>query len=572
MSHPAPAPAPPPPAATPTADPGGGPTQMVLPAGVEAVIERGFAAAGPAVRLDGARVAADHVDATVCAGDTCARALLTAPSPCAGELAGPFCIGWPDGRPAFADAVVRAWARQPSEGVWLAVKPAPPPVTAAAASPLVPSLDAAPAWATTGGPWLLGALLAWALRRVWPRPRWLGPVVAAALWLAAAAAWQSMEAPVGLWDLGWSSLCALAGVAAVAAGPGRAALAIASTVLAFAAVEASLRTRPAPAPWTSDVAAASALPWAPIDHHASDRLGRGIDWQDYNCRMMAAAGAAHRVAAPGDTRRLVLHLGDSMIHGISVLPGQTMPALLDAADRQWRHRQGGMPGTSIDAALVLLRQWAPALQPAHVVLHIYSGNDLLELGAPYPCCGGPLVDLSAPDVPTLCGGGSAGVLGSSQLRHLVEHSPPPYAWRAAAPHLRLAAYGCRGLAAMALGSGTAWMDSLPTRVERYRHALDALRADCARLGARLHVVIAPDIRVFRGDQQAREHLEAMRGLLAAAGVAPLDAHEALAAEWAARGEAATINPDVVDDIHLTAEGHALWARWLAPRLAAALAR
>lgn len=542
-------------------------TAAILPAGLEARVEQVFARLGPDLALRSARIGATQIDAVVCdAARACSRLQLTAPEGCTdGHAAGPFCARWPDGAPPFAGRVEAAWSQQKAVDFWQQLPATTSPPDAPPQD--LPVLTATGALQSVAIPLLVGAALTLGMRRLhWPIG--LQRALAPALVLVALAGWLASPMPPGLWEGLWATALALLGALLAAAGPARAALVMGVLSLALAGVELGLRALP-PADRPDHPAWFSDDPWASPNLHQSDGMGRMMHWQTYACRTMQPASAKAFLPESTETRPLTLHLGDSLVHGLTLPAGSTLAAQLDRSDRQWRHVHGAMPGTSVDAALVVLRSWAPILRPTRVILHLYTGNDLLEVGADYPCCGHqPLLDWSAEGLPGRCPASDSVWLQSDALATLVWASPPPYAWRWLAPHSATAAQLSRGLVGLAHGHGRMWRDPLPQQLARYQRVLRQLANECARQGIELLLTIAPDAEAMRGAPDHLASLEAIRGLLASEGYVYWDAHAAFMPLWQQEGPTAYLHTAQQRDMHLNAAGHERWAALLAAWLRA----
>lgn len=547
-----------------------------LPPGLEPRVEQVFGQLGPDVSLKSARISASRVDAVVCSGEGgCARLVLSAPTPCAdGTPAGPFCAHWPDGAPAYAARVHAAWAGQPAAAYWQAqTDPAPTHGRWTAAPPSEATLDGGVALTATVLPLLAGAVVMLGAKRVVARSPLRVWWTLVAVLVGGTAAYELGSQPVALWDAVWSAALASFGALLVAAGRARAALIGAVLAVALAALELGLRQLPE-APRPAHPHWFTMMPWARLDPEGSDSLGRNAHWRTYACTTMGTGSAGPRSQTAGDSRPTTLHLGDSLVHGISVPPDEALVGQLDRQDPTMHHVHRAMPGTSVDAALVALRNWGPLLRPQRVVLHIYSGNDLWEVGAEYPCCvDKPLLDWSSPALASMCAQPAAPLLDHPRLANLVWNSPPPYSWRWLAQDSALASQLGRGLVALAHGHSDLTFSQRGERAtalqaQRYRTALDALAAEARQLGAQLLLTLAPDAEVMRGSDEHRASMAAMRALLTEAGYDVWDGHAVLAKAWHQLGPEALLLNAAPRDMHLNAEGHRLWASELLPWLQA----
>lgn len=310
-------------------------------------------------------------------------------------------------------------------------------------------------------------------------------------------------------------------------------------------------------------------PWPKLLRHDEERFG------DEVCGLLRGE-PDDRAALPDPAgRRLVLHLGDSMLvfGGDGPDGGQPgddrFPQRLGLADPGRLHVNLGVPGTSADAHLAVARAWLGRGDVAAVVSYAFLNNDLTELGRGLPCCGGPPIDLTAPGAPSVCVPPPPPAWPA--LADLARRSGDPLAVRLASPsptwgHLR-------GALAQRLGPRsplTALRDADDSRLARDERAsaqaalirmLTATRDAAAAAGA-AHVVVLlpaagdgplrpadrPDARPL-ADGLARACREA--GLDCLDAWALLDGPEGCPAAWFLR-----------DTYHLSAEGHARLAAWL----------
>ena len=298
-------------------------------------------------------------------------------------------------------------------------------------------------------------------------------------------------------------------------------------------------------------------------------IGRTSHWADYACAQLATARAAEDVAAAmqrGDRRPVALHLGDSMIHGMDVPAAQTAIGLLNSGDNALRHVNAGMPSTSVDAALALYRAWAKALRPKLVVLHAYAGNDLLEIDADYPCCGGPLLQLDHEAAAPRCSPEAAPTASVAQV--LWSQSPPPFALRAWAGQSAAAAHAAQALRSLIHGQHTALLAPEAERSARYARAFHALAREVRANGSELRLILVPHRPELGRAEQGTVTTRAWLRDLATAAKVPVASGPDDFAAIVDRGQLdASFGVAHPLDIHLSAAGHARFARWLAKTLA-----
>lgn len=265
--------------------------------------------------------------------------------------------------------------------------------------------------------------------------------------------------------------------------------------------------------------------------------------------------------APTPTLPRVLHLGDSMTAGYNVPDGKAFPDVLNRLDPAAEHLNAGVSATSTDYQLALARTWIDRTGPSLVVLHVYTGNDMTELGKPLLCCAGrPPIDASSPTLETTCTAPSWG--GSLGLQ--MERRPPPYALRVLGSYshlLRALTVGLRRAAEPA-PTEDPLADSQAAALARY---VGQLATELAQRKIALVVdVVAPRSAVVSG-QRLPEH-DAVVQTLRAAGLQVLDTWGMLRQQLAQLGEDAMYLP--AGDIHFTVPFHEVYARWLKRQLAA----
>ncbi len=537
---------------------------QVLTPDVGPRLEAAFLAAAPAFRLDDAKIWPHHIDARVCRADqSCVSLRLTLPDArCAGRRSRAWCVTFAAAEPADADAL-------------LAVLPGG--AALADDAPLVDrvagSVEHAAVWGVSTATWLwiyallplaagllIGGLLRWRLRR---RLALHGGVVAALLvavpCLGAEVALRTglVGALDGATLLGLAAIVALVVVEARFARPGPWLLALASLLLSLLGAEALVRLGPRP-----PVIEAERLSLLLNDARPG---GAPLAKAEalVHCALYAAIGSETarclRLQEPPVDGPWVLHLGDSMVYGSGVDAARAFPALLPALTPGLAHRNGGIPGVSIDLQLGLLQRVLAVARPTEVLLHIMPGNDLEEVDLPSDFCdGAPAMVRDAAGVRPRC---------------------PTPRWRAwpwwgrvlaSRLPLPLAALGSsswlvRDLAVLqrrVLESKRSYRPDIGADTAGYAAYLDALRTTLRAAGVPLQITLMP-LRRSAYETSVEPRRARIRAILDAAGLDAWDS-QPLVDDWVQEaGEAAVFRDDPPGDIHLNEEGQR--------RLAAALA-
>jgi hypothetical protein len=157
------------------------------------------------------------------------------------------------------------------------------------------------------------------------------------------------------------------------------------------------------------------------------------DDRDFRCNAIYALHepaflryrAASQLEPPREGARRVLHLGDSMIEAYELPADMDPPHRLSALRAPDEHFDLGVSALGTDAELAILRTWLPRLHPTEVVLHLFPGNDVADLDAPFACCNaGPLLEADAA-VSLRCPQPS----WHATFASVFNASPPPYAIR-----------------------------------------------------------------------------------------------------------------------------------------------
>lgn len=252
-------------------------------------------------------------------------------------------------------------------------------------------------------------------------------------------------------------------------------------------------------------------------------LAAGVLTWPHPCLVQQMAPAPHdSVDRP---RPRIVHLGDSMTQGIGPR-AETFVARLDASDPRRSHLRVAMAGTGPDCALHVLRQ-LPTVDG--VFLHVFPGNDADDIGFRYPWCGGPLVDLDAPGLPSRCPDGPVALPPWRRLWW----DPAPFAWRWTAAGSALSNVLLQRL----WEPIPHWLGMLPMNsgdedllFRRADGVLAALQAEARRRGVPFAATLLPwsGMRLdATGQQRIGMHTRRWRELLAGRGVPTLDLTDVL---------------------------------------------
>jgi len=372
-------------------------------------------------------------------------------------------------------------------------------------------------------PWSAGWLGA---RWVGRRPRSLRPwhrraLVASVLLVLAGSLLAARLAP---WDVAWViGTCA---VGALVGGSGRAAALRFGAILvgvgaAFALAEAVVRV--------VDVAPPDLPPASCARLLRDESLLARVETPPV-CRALLPRELPARLAEEGrglaDGARAVLHLGDSMIAAFAVAPEETMSAHLADLMPEVAHFDASFPGTALDYHALVAASWTARRSFERVVVYLYSGNDLSDLGAEGDCCAGrSWADVSEDGDVSLCEPTSPTVWAS--VRKALWHGPAPYVLRVATGGSLVAgrlveAWASRGVRSLRTEDGLkrtelllAWLDHrlaergvalavviVPTRAAwlgREPELERAFREAVTTTAARLSIPVLDLLPVFRAE-------------------------------------------------------------------------
>jgi hypothetical protein len=569
--------------------------RRVLPPSASAVVQRAFAEPPAGLRFDGADIAPEEARVRLCRSTSpCATVRLDDPSAaCDGATAGPWCVHFegdaPLTAPEQAEILARLTARSPAT-IWQNADDATgdrgaatrPDSKAVGHTPAREPLPTGPAHRADWVAWLLalalvlvplaaGGLAGRGLVRVWPdrvAARRLLALASLPAGFALVVAAVHIDARVPLYDgLLTALLVTLALVSAswrrVPRKAPRAALFVAAALMALGlgAVEFVARRLP-PAPPLAAAGDATLI----FDAYDFEGACKAL----YPDAFPEIGPLLHRSEADGKPR--VLHLGDSMVTSASIGDALPFPALLEQLDPARHHIGGGVPGTSTDLQLAVARAWLDRASFSQVVLHLFSGNDIVELDRAYTCTdAGPVLDEAARLR-------FAEPRWAYPLGLIVVRTPPPYPLRVLGTVSVAAAQLVSGFGALThsldepMGLATEGQLGTDAQWRRFDQLLRAFADELAARGVPLTVTVLPH-RAFleAADPASVPTFEAHNRMVAVArglGLRTLDAGEPFAEAVRRDGSQRTFADTTDYDVHFSAEGHRLFAAWLAERLAA----
>ncbi len=280
------------------------------------------------------------------------------------------------------------------------------------------------------------------------------------------------------------------------------------------------------------------------------------------------------VRKPDATRR-VLHVGDSMVFGISLPREQTFVADLNRIEPQTQHINAGVPGTAPDSYLAVLEAWLKVTDVNLVVMHITEGNDLEGMDNPFGCCHwGPLYSYDAGAATRRCPSPTPIDFSRPGLQWLIYNSPPPFPAKVLAGASSAATYV---VAAVSAYHGRSYFNRQQYRDLELRHLEDILRTARDELRARripFVVDILPERLWLEMGHNEPRHAPEIAETARRLGIPVIDAAEPLAPA-VDRGEVPFLSntplPPRQRDQHFNERGHQIMAEWLHEVLPRALA-
>jgi hypothetical protein len=540
-------------------------------------IASALSALQPTVRLDSIETRGGLAVVRLCAASCAQVELHDAEAGCeGGTKLGSLCARVTEG--AFDDALrsglVEALAPVPDRRIWIADEDVSPVRDRAVA--------VAVAFAFLVAPLLAFATLGRLVRGRRP-PVGAAAATVAALIVTAAGAALSIVLVIGLWDallgaaLGGLGLAAGLRAPALGAALRRLALAGAASLLGALALElvtGSFLPRPPafPPPESARAFVLADAPTASYRFHHSN-YKRAVCEATYGNDVLRAYRDL-RATRPPEWNALahrVVHVGDSMVYGLSVTEGETVPAALQRLDPMNLHVNAGIPSIGPDAYWMLARSFL-AHRPDLLVVYLFTGNDLTDMDLPYPCSAwGPLLRYKPGSTPVLrlpepfeWTPVQAGI-----LRWLITQSPPPYPLRVATGWSDLARHATGAFIAAVTRLGTPPFDPA-LAWSHLEQVMTAIRDDARQADVPLVFVVLPLNFALESADPTQSEAFAMRHRLVAhsrtLGVPVLDPWDVIGDAVRREGLAALFAQAIPYDVHFNARGSRLLAEWLYPQL------
>jgi hypothetical protein len=405
---------------------------------------------------------------------------------------------------------------------------------------------------------LAGLAIGLALRRLPGLWRWAAAAGLVGLCAGGAALEPLSQFGLGLWD----SVVVVIGLmlsllVTMQTRPGwrDIALLAASLLLSAVALEGACRLLPSPRidPKHGEDIAAGTLP---PDAHGWDPRKLLLYPDQFPEALEERVAMAEAAGSPGAP--LVVHLGDSMVHGNSVPFQETFVGVLSQLDGHRLHLNAGIPGVSTDYEYLLFKQLTGRLTIDSVVLYMFAGNDLFEAGVRYPFCRmDRLLDFTGEKPLWTC----PQPVGPVSFRHRLLAARPPALLRSLASHSVAARRLLRGFVALRL-------DTLPEAraLSVIRSSLAALRDDVHARGIHLQVVILPDrTELELNYEQARRRREILLEVVGETGLDPIDSEPFLRALMGNGPFDSWFESEMPEDIHWSRATHERFAAWLRHR-------
>lgn len=417
-------------------------------------------------------------------------------------------------------------------------------------------------------PLLLGLLLGFAVRQGLGR-RLRSTVLLALILVLPIAPWPFVPTAtirIGMWDLVLAGLCLGLGVAATLHERLRVelrtlALGTVSVLVATILLEGATRLLlPMPPACPPPRSAALVLVRALNLPNGHPMFEEGLFPPDFP-RLLG-----YRMKGRNPDRKVVLHVGDSMVHGAGVRSVEAFPERLDGLDPGIGHMNGGVSGAAFDYYYLLTRTWVRQVPTVLVVWHVF-GNDQTETDAPYAlCANGPLLRWEAGRPVPLCP--DAPVRDDAAGRPWVI-SPAPYVLRVLTGHSFLARHLFSVVWRLQGGMNDAV--SMETKAAHAEALVATMRDELKALGIPFLLTALP----ARGDlgergeadlASAYERNRFVSGIAERQGVPFLDSLDYFLGEVRRDGAETIFLVEPAGDPHLNPEGHARYARWLLDRL------
>ena len=527
----------------------------------------------PALSYTDVGIERDHVVAHMCSGagatTDCFVLRLEYPgADCPQTHWGQFCVRFPQGQPSPATVALiqRVLRKHSNENVWTELG-APIPVAPPIVGPIITS--AALVLCPLAAGWLVGAL--WRRLR---RDRTSGSVFAiAALGTPAAlmVIFDTRTLLVGVWDAAFIGVLSGAGLLLAlhqtSTDRSGVVLMLGSCVVGLGLLEMAARLfLPAPPAFPSAAGPrlfiSDSIEVARSTGFAPTLIGTET------CRAIYEHGKPVNVVPDPNARERILHLGDSML-----VAGGRFTEDLERLEPGIQHVNAAIAGTAPDVYLTLMRLLLARMDFTAVVMHLtpndWAGIDDRE----YPCTGGEPLLVYGPTGTRLrfATGSDAGQ--RTQLRWLVQNSPPPYILRACVRFSSFAAHLAAAFVQLARRLGYTPIDE--GDAVREANVTAILRDARDELAAR-HIPLVVDS--FRSRQAVESGIptvnadeDRMKQLAQDLGIVTIDTWQLLRGAVQS-GSQPFLNDGGPTDPHFNAVGHALIAQWLHDVLPGAIAQ
>ncbi len=255
---------------------------------------------------------------------------------------------------------------------------------------------------------------------------------------------------------------------------------------------------------------------------------------------------------------VILHLGDSIVHGNSVNLEETFVSHLGHRDFARTHFNAGIQGVGPDYEYLLFTQLVERLRIKRVVLYLFAGNDLFEAGMRYPFCNqARLLDWHGADPVWQCP--EPGTI-AHDVRYKI--SLAPLLLRVLATDLMAPRHLLRAIEALR-------MDSLPEdeALSVVKASLAALKQETDKHQMGLTVVVIPDrTELLQNYEQARRRRLLLLAAAQELGLNTLDPEPFLRSLVQQPPTAQWFEQEMAEDVHWSRQTHERFADWLLPQL------
>ena len=339
-------------------------------------------------------------------------------------------------------------------------------------------------------------------------------------------------------------------------------LAAAASALGLGALEGAARLLLPPPP----VIEAAPLPLVGIASPRPDGLPVASGELLVDCALHAEIGdetaRCLRLQAPPAQSPWLLHLGDSMIFGSGGTEEAALPVQLAARLPAFGHRNGGVPGTSLDVQFALLQRIVGVARPTALVVYAMPGNDVDEIGLPAESCRAkPPLHIDATGPHFTCATADWAPRSWRQML-LYSRLPLPIA---ALTDVAFVARHLEWLHRLAIEPPRAHELPAPRDAHPYGQWVQALVKYAHDKGIPLQFVVMPLRRSLYG-RHAEPRREQVLAALRATGLPLIDTQAAVDAWVEAKGEGAVYLDHPPGHIHLNPNGLRQLADFLAPRI------